>query len=407
MITRVEINNYRSCLDCSFDLQPHLSVLIGPNSSGKTNIMNALLLLRKLTVEEHYYSHEEEPTDKSKLKALFKIGEKKAILTATVGTYTDEKNNDVVVSSRQLWYMKDFTGNAKHLNIPLFLARNIGRPRMGKDEFFYYRMRGYRHYPVEMRKIHESAWKAIMTISRFISEMRYYSASQFTNPGKCPISFEIEKEGGKRRGLRLYGHAKFLYDLFTAFKANSNGYQQFFDIIGPSGIGLVQNMDFQEIVTSSVEYSVKSGGRVRKRTREKMLVIPRFTIGRHELSPNQLSEGTFKTITLLFYLVTEASSILLVEEPEVCVHHGLLSSIVELIKVYSLNKQIVLSTHSDFVLDQVSPANVYKVSITPEQGTKVTHIPKSMSKRELAALKDYLQTEGNLGEYWKHGALES
>jgi predicted ATPase len=136
------------------------------------------------------------------------------------------------------------------------------------------------------------------------------------------------------------------------------------------------------------------------------LVIPQFTIGKHELSPNQLSEGTFKTITLLFYLVTEASSILLVEEPEVCVHHGLLSSIIELIKTYSLGKQIVVSTHSDFVLDEVSPENVYKVSSTPEQGTKVSHIPKSMSQRELTALRKYLNTEGNLGEYWKHGALE-
>ena len=137
-----------------------------------------------------------------------------------------------------------------------------------------------------------------------------------------------------------------------------------------------------------------------------MLIVPQFTIGKHELSPNQLSEGTFKTITWLFYLVTEASSILLLEEPEVCVHHGLLSSIIELIKIYSRDKQIVVSTHSDFVLDHVAPENVYRVSITNQNGTKVDNIPKSMSRREFAALKEYMDKEGNLGEYWKHGALE-
>jgi predicted ATPase len=136
------------------------------------------------------------------------------------------------------------------------------------------------------------------------------------------------------------------------------------------------------------------------------LVIPQFTIGKNELSPNQLSEGTFKTITLLFYLITETSSLLLIEEPEVCVHHGLLSSIIEMIKTYSRNKQIIVSTHSDFVLDQLEPENVFKVSNEPEKGTKVISIKKSMSSREFNALRKYLDKVGNLGEYWKEGSLE-
>jgi ABC-type lipoprotein export system ATPase subunit len=411
MITSIQVRDYRSCLNCSFDLQPQLSVLIGPNSSGKTNILNALLLLRKLAEEEEsYFYREEEPTGKSKLKVIFSIGGKRAHLNATVGTYTDENNTDVVMFSKQQWYVKDFTGNAKRFNFPLFWARRVEGWAMDKRERIY-RLRhgGYKEYKIYFKEyptVPESLWKAFTKITSFLSDMRYYSASQFTNPGLCPISFEIQKEGERSRGLRIRGHAKFLYDLYAAFKSNSAGYRQFFDIIGPSGVGLVDGIDFKEIVTSSVDYSVRSGGRVHKKTREKMLVIPQFTVGTHELSPNQLSEGTFKTITLLFYLITETSSILLVEEPEVCVHHGLLSSIVELIKTYSMNKQIVLSTHSDFVLDHVFPENVYKVSITPKEGTKVTHIPKSMSRRELTALRKYLETEGNLGEYWKHGALE-
>ncbi|MFH1300664.1 MAG: AAA family ATPase, partial [Planctomycetota bacterium] len=162
----------------------------------------------------------------------------------------------------------------------------------------------------------------------------------------------------------------------------------------------------KEILTSSIDYKVRTGGGVHELKREKILVVPQFVIGRNNLSPSQLSEGTFKTITLLFYLMTEQSSALLIEEPEVCVHHGLLSSIVELIKTYSKHKQIIVSTHSDFVLDQVEPRNVYKVERDPEAGTRVSQITKSMSANELAALKKYLKTEGNLGEYWRHGGFE-
>lgn len=410
MIKKIKVENYRSCLNTGFELQPQLSVLIGPNGSGKTNILNAILLLRKLAKEEDeaYYFRERPPTAQCKIKVWFNVDGKNIILTAVIHTYTDENNKDVIVSSRQTWYVKDFTGSAKRIVMPLWVGRHIDDKRFIRRRVRLHSRRGsiFEHR-YELGDLPEALARTFSLIAKYVSDMRYYSASQFTNPANCPVSFEIEKEGERSRGLGLQGHAKFLFDLYTEFKSKSTGYIQFFNIIGPDGIGLIDNIDFKEMLTSSIDYSVRSGGKVKQRKRDKILVIPQFKIGRHELSPNQLSEGTFKTITLLFYLITEASSILLVEEPEVCVHHGLLSSIIELIKTYSTDKQIIISTHSDFVLDQVLPKNVYKVSSSSGQGTKVSHIPRTMSKPELEALRVYLDSEGNLGEYWRHGALET
>jgi hypothetical protein len=374
--------------------------------------LNALLLLRKLTEWDEYPHIQEYGEDasiaKSKLKVFFNISGKKAILNAVIQADTDKNNNDVVINYSSKWYMKDFTRSTKRLKIPLHRSRYYHS--VGVYPLKFRPFRGYYKFmtiPESERRLLASGERAVLKVKNFVSDMRYYGASQFTNPGNCPVSFEIEKEESRSRILRLYGHTKFLSDLYSEYKKESHGYQQFLDIIGPNGMGLIDDIDFKDIVISFVDYKVKSGGRIKKMRRERMLIIPKFTVGKHKLSPNQLSEGTFKTITLLFYLMTEASSLLLIEEPEVCVHHGLLSSIIELIKTYSRKKQIVLSTHSDFVLDRVRPENVYKVSSTPEKGTKITHISKSMSKRELAALKKYLESEGNLGEYWKHGALET
>ena len=97
---------------------------------------------------------------------------------------------------------------------------------------------------------------------------------------------------------------------------------------------------------------------------------------------------------------------LLIEEPEVCIHHGLLNSIVELIKTYSREKQIIISTHSDAVLDELDIHNVFKVTKDDGAGTKVTGINKSLKGQELRALRNFLKTEGTLGEYWRHGDLE-
>lgn len=408
MIRKIEIQDYRSCLDTSFEIHPNLSVLIGPNSSGKTNILTALLLLRKLAQEYQHYRHPvEEPTGQCKLKVWFDLDDKEVTLSAIVNIFTDENNSDVVLSSRQQWYAKDFTGNRKRIDLPLLLAHEFSRTEESERFFSLARRRMYGVDLEKVFKVPTSVRMPIAQIARDLSEMRYYSASQFTNPANCPVSFEIEKEGTFSRGIGLSGHAKFLFDLYNSSKSPDNtGYMQFFEIIGPKGISLVDNIDFKAIPTSSIDYSVRSGGGVIQRKREKILVIPQFRIGKNNLSPNQLSEGTFKTITLLFYLITETSKLLLIEEPEVCVHHGLLSSIIELIKTFSRNKQIVISTHSDFVLDEVEPENVYKVTNMPEEGTKVFHIPKLLSRRELAALHEYLEKEGNLGEYWRHGGLE-
>jgi hypothetical protein len=194
--------------------------------------------------------------------------------------------------------------------------------------------------------------------------------------------------------------------MYSAKESPSDGrYARFIDFVGPHGLGLIDGLTFRKVPTSSTSYSVRVGGKVEVRKANKLLIIPQFRIGRLILSPNQLSEGTFKTLALLFHVMTEDSPSLLIEEPEVCVHHGLLSSILALIKSYSERKQIIISTHSDYVLDHVEPENVYSVLFDKRIGTMVRHIPNTMGPKELLALKDYLAREGNLGEYWREGGL--
>lgn len=47
MLKRVKIQGYKSLVDLEVNLQP-LSVLFGPNASGKSNFLEALQLLSRL-----------------------------------------------------------------------------------------------------------------------------------------------------------------------------------------------------------------------------------------------------------------------------------------------------------------------------------------------------------------------
>ena len=341
----------------------------------------------------------------SRIKAVFQQRNIRTHLNALIAASTDESNHDIVSSSRQRWTFKGEDGKRAAYEVPLATALRLRFGGMVHGYFRYHTLRGFRMVDVDAEM---PRWTRgpLTKVAAYCSGIRYYGASQFTNPGTCPASFQIEEQEGQRRRLtRFRGHEKILYAMYSAQKAERHRYTQFLEIVGPRGLRLIDNLTFREVKTSSVDYSVRVGGKIERRKRNRVLVIPQFRIGKQKLSPNQLSEGTFKTLALLFHVITDEGTLLLVEEPEVCVHHGLLSSILELIKSSSQHKQMILSTHSDYVLDHVRPENVYGVTFDKSAGTIARHIPKSMTKREYKALREYLSREGNLGEYWREGGL--
>ncbi len=403
-LQRVNIKSYRSCLNTEFKPHPNLTALIGPNGSGKTNILSAIRLLRSISRTGKRRFFEKVPSNSSPvtlIKSTFVHQKINVEHAARLKIDTDEHNMDEVSSADESWYSWGLTKSRKRIKIPLeFLHESSPYPLHLLQHF-------EPKFAVNFELTKQSKiFRVLQEVCSFIYGIRYYSASQFTNPSQCPISFEIETEGSHRRGISITGHKKFLFDVYRTYSDNTKKFNEFLTLVNQTGVGLIDNITFEEIKVSSSEYQVTVGGRVRKRQREKLLVVPQFTLGKNTLSPSQLSEGTFKTIALLFYLVTDSGSLLLIEEPEVCVHHGLLESIVELIRVYSRNKQIIMSTHSDAVLDQLEAENVFSVKNDLKVGTQINGLQKSLGNTELAALKNYLQSEGTLGEYWRRGGLE-
>lgn len=405
-IAKITIKNYRSCVDTTFAPNEHLSVLIGPNGSGKTNVLSALRLLPALC-SPRYTKSDEPITAPCELRVVYEVDDTTVVQVAKLSIVTNEKNQDEITNSDEYWVLPDVTGPRRRVHIPSAILTEVFQQRPSLRFPSSSRRHDYFYQYMSDRGIDTQALPILEKVVGFVTSINYYSASQFTNPGSSPISFEVESEAKRRIGISITGHKKLLFDIYQEHRNKSDIYTEFIGLVGPEGIGLIESMDFDEIATSSSNYSVMTGGKVVKREKTNLLVVPSFKISGNRLSPSQLSEGTFKTLALIFYLVTDKSSLLMIEEPEVCVHHGLLSSIVELIKTYSKDKQIFISTHSDSVLDRVTIENVFKVRRTKEHGSEVSSIRKNMAARELKALKEYLSNEGSLGEYWKHGDLES
>src|SRR5882757_8272185 len=47
MITSLRLQNFRSYKDDSFEFDPGVNIVVGPNASGKTNLLEAVLVLAR------------------------------------------------------------------------------------------------------------------------------------------------------------------------------------------------------------------------------------------------------------------------------------------------------------------------------------------------------------------------
>lgn len=406
-ILKIRIKNYRSCKETIFEPHEELSVLIGPNGSGKTNILSAIRLLQSLCTKGARHGEFEAPlASASEMTVDYEVDGVKIIYQAQINIVTSEKNLDEIAGAEETWWIPGPNGRRRKIVVASSFLHDIMAPKNALSPWSKGEGRKHFNHWLSVRGLPSETLSKLEKIVLFVSKITYYSASQFTNPGSAPVSFEVESEAKRRFGISITGHKKLLFDIYQENLKKSEKFDEFMDLVGPSGIHLIDSIEFEEIKMSSSSYSVMTGGKVVSREKTNLLVVPRIAMAGNTLSPSQLSEGTFKTLALIFCLVTDRSSILMIEEPEVCVHHGLLSSIVELIKIYSHEKQVLVSTHSDSLLDRVDIENVFKVQRTQEDGTKLGSIRKNMSASEISALRDYLENDGSLGEYWKHGDLE-
>lgn len=407
--------DYRSCKFTNLLPNSGLTALIGINGSGKTNLLSAILLLKNSSRGQMRQSHytDEEYINRSFVKMEIDYNGKPIAIRGHVYYVTNNRNVDDVRWTELKWNLESITKEKSWIDFPIemlmqndeyrFVISPTGRRLSIKD---MKRGRWFGHRGMK-DILPAEVFSVVREISRYLMNISYYSASQFSDPSRCPVSLDLEDGRPRRIRRDRIDHEQFIYELYSSSQRSTDAFERYKFIIGSNSLNLVEDIHFDEISLPSKFVEVRTGGKTQKKERTKLVVVPTFIIDGNILSPNQLSEGTFRTLALLFYVLTDQSQLLLIEEPEVCIHHGLLSSIISIIKEESKGKQIIVSTHSDYVLDQLEPENVILVEKKGDMGTKAKPINKLMGTREFKALKQYLKESGNLGEYWREGGLSN
>jgi len=115
---------------------------------------------------------------------------------------------------------------------------------------------------------------------------------------------------------------------------------------------------------------------------------------------NEVSDGTIQTLCLFLPLLDERTNFILIEEPENSIHPWALRHFVSYCQKKSNQKQIVLTTHSISLLDQIEPGAL--ILAQREDGKTTMTKCMELYPETLRIVNEELF---KLGEYWDSGQL--
>jgi predicted ATPase len=363
------------------ELQP-LNVLIGANTSGKSNLIEALGILRAT------------PTD---LPAPFRQGggvseflwkgsQEKSIATidATIDYPQRTQNIHYKISLTEVGQKLELVDEAVENEQP-FPDEN--------DVYFYYR--------------YQSGRPVLNNISK---EKRYLKREELI-PGQSVLS--------QRKDPDLYPELSYISNIFSNISlyrhwqmgrysqprnAQKTDLPEHPLLEDASNIGLVLNNlqhqignkkildSLKEFYATAEEMSVRIyGGTVQIFIREQGFIQP--------IPANRLSDGTLRYLFLMALLLDPTPPpVICLEEPEIGLHPDILPTIAEMLIAASERTQLIVTTHSDALVSGLSeyPESV----IVCERDNKGSHL----RRLEPNQLRDWLKNY-TLGDLWRMGEI--
>ena len=395
-LQHVSLKNYKSIKDVEIDFKPGLNIIIGKNSSGKTNFINGLDKILS-------YRYNEILASEFAVDAQFKndiVGIRKKISKQTsqevfkINHHSLLKNNEISIEV-----------NGKKIN--------------DKNDVLYYSP----IYTLSERNLYFE--KVLINYG-----VSYKSTDPLIN---LPFSFPVIDNGTVSKDLLFLimsdNQTKLInsfFERFNKFLHEIYGNQkQFSSVELKNKIISFSETYFENINYSISLYSPISSVRLNndfniifeqeglKQTITNFYL--EFLIDQSWLPFNLLSDGTKR----LFYIISEILAtynvegllynddlnIILLEEPELGIHPHQLHQLMEFIKEQSKEKQIILTTHSPQVLDILEPDELDRIIIChsePATGTQLSHLTEQQIKKA----KKYMISEAFLSDYWRFSDLE-
>ena len=386
-ITRVRAKNYRSIRELDLELGP-LTVLVGPNASGKSNVLDVLRFIRDAVSRGLGYAISQRHGLESLRHQRPGRGRQRDVelgFRATIEDITLDYNFILAINldgghrvKREYgWYRLDseseqlnFDTKDEHVIEPRPLADSESIDFPTDDlSFFRFRRALLAGMSTDSEDHGRSVFVRLYLLHRELSELCFYHV--FPNTIREP-----QKQVNPRR---LDEQGSNLASVLREMQRSKLGTHDF------GGLN------------SSLTHIVPGITDVKSEPARGYLVL-RFkhsNFGDHRevwLDAAQESDGTLRMLALLTAIYQrQPPSLLGIEEPETAVHPGILTALADILEEASLRQQVVITTHSPDLIDRFPIECIRAVEFVDGE-TKVGKV----SKRQASAVKKRLFTLGEL-----------
>ena len=378
-ISRVHLKGYKSIRDLSIDFKAGLNIIIGPNGSGKTNFLeflsdtytgiddNANIIGNE--VDFKLVAQVKEGTFIHKIKGEFELVKDNFIFKIRETLI----ENKIIKLDNEVHYSN---GSLKSMVNVILHHELEDEENDAKNRFSYI-------YDVVSIKYNNIFNKLLQ------------NALAFRFRRKNNMIFSLSDFNQDFALIPFFTHIKFK----RLIRIEKNEKPNLLDSLSIS----TELTDALSIFTpiKSVKFDENSHWQIEEND-ELVLDGVRllFNVNDQWWNWNQLSDGTKRMFYIFCNVLNHHDLYAFIEEPELGIHPQQLSLLMDFLREQSREKQIIITTHSPQVLNELGEDELDRIIVTrhegSERGTQMYHL----SEEEKGFARQYMQNGAFLSDYW-------